>query len=115
MNATLPETLTDDALVAVALVAVARALAHPARLEILRTLAGRGTCLCGQIVDVLPLAQSTVSQHLRVLREAGLVCGETQGPRTCYCLDAAAIARARAAFDALFDGLDPADSCCGTV
>lgn len=103
-------TLTDDALVA-----VARALAHPTRLEILRTLASSGTCLCGHLVDVLPLAQSTVSQHLRVLREAGLVCGEADGPRTCYCLDAAAIARARAAFDSLFDGLAAADSCCGTV
>ncbi len=111
MTDTLPApTLTDDALVA-----VARALSHPARLEILRTLSSRGTCLCGQLVDVLPLAQSTVSQHLRVLREAGLICGETDGPRTCYCLDAAAIGRARAALDALFDGLDAAESCCGTV
>ena len=102
--------LTDDALVA-----VARALAHPARLEILRTLAGRGTCVCGQIVDVLPLAQSTVSQHLRVLREAGLVCGESDGPRTCYCLDGHVLARARATFASLFDGLEVPDSCCGAV
>ena len=110
MTDTLAPPLTDDALVA-----VARALAHPARLEILRTLAGRGACACGQIVDVLPLAQSTVSQHLRVLREAGLVCGEADGSRTCYCLDAEALARARAVFAGLFDGLDAPTSCCGSV
>ena len=65
-----------------------RALAHPARLTILRMLATRRTCLCGEIVDDLPLAQSTVSQHLRVLREEGLVRGEVDGPRSCYCIDA---------------------------
>ena len=103
------DLLTDDALAA-----RAKALAHPARLQILRTLAARGTCVCGQIVDVLPLAQATVSQHLKVLREAGLIRGETDGPRSCYCLDAEALAATRAAFDGLFAALEPAacgDSC----
>jgi ArsR family transcriptional regulator len=57
-----------------------RALAHPARLIILRALAARQICLCGDLVEVLPLAQATVSQHLNVLREVGLLRGETDGP-----------------------------------
>jgi ArsR family transcriptional regulator len=68
------------------LAALARALSHPARVAIVRHLAARGTCICGEIVRVLPLAQATVSQHLKVLREAGLVQGEVDGPRTCYCI-----------------------------
>ena len=60
-----------------------KALSHPARLAILQTLAQRGTCICGEIVDVLPLSQATVSQHLKVLREAGLIRGEIDGPRSC--------------------------------
>ena len=65
-----------------------RALAHPARVTILTLLAERRTCVCGEIVDDLPLAQSTVSQHLRVLREEGLIQGEVDGTRSCYCIDA---------------------------
>ena len=68
------------------LAALARALAHPARVAIVRHLAATGVCMCGQIVDVLPLAQATVSQHLKVLKEAGFVQGEVDGPRTCYCV-----------------------------
>jgi DNA-binding transcriptional ArsR family regulator len=66
---------------------LAKALAHPARIAILKILAERKTCICGEIVDVLPLAQSTVSQHLKELKEIGLVKGEIEGPRSCYCLD----------------------------
>ena len=73
------------------LAALARALSHPARVAIVRYLATRGTCVCGQIVDVLPLAQATVSQHLKVLKEAGLVQGEVDGPRTCYCVNPEAV------------------------
>ena len=87
----------------------AKALAHPARLQILRTLGARGECLCGQVVEVVGLAQSTVSQHLKVLREAGLVRGTADGPRQCYCLDAAGLAAARDALGALLDDLD---ACC---
>lgn len=90
----------------------AKALAHPARIAILDALAARGTCVCGEIVDVLPLAQSTVSQHLKVLREAGLVHGETDGPRSCYCVNAAGLASARTALTALFDRLRDASCCC---
>ena len=72
---------------------LARALSHPARVAIVRYLATRGTCVCGQIVDVLPLAQATVSQHLKVLKEAGLVQGEVDGPRTCYCVNPETVKR----------------------
>jgi len=64
-----------------------KALGHPARLEILRILAEHGSCICGEVVEGLPLAQSTVSQHLKVLKEAGFVRGEIEGTTCCYCLD----------------------------
>lgn len=64
----------------------AKALGHPARVAIVRQLIRRGTCVCGDIVSELPLAQSTVSQHLKLLKEAGIVQGEIDGPRVCYCV-----------------------------
>jgi len=64
-----------------------KALSHPARLAIVRLLAERDECVCGEIVDDLPLAQSTVSQHLKVLKQAGLVQGTVEGRTTCYCLN----------------------------
>ena len=68
---------------------IAKALGHPMRVRILRILLERRTCLCGEIVAELPLAQATVSQHLKVLKEAGLVQGEIDGPRVCYCANSA--------------------------
>ncbi|HAW52330.1 MAG TPA: ArsR family transcriptional regulator [Flavobacteriales bacterium] len=65
----------------------AKALSHPARLAILRYLAEQNSCICGDIVDALPLAQSTVSQHLRELKNIGLIKGSIEGPKTCYCID----------------------------
>lgn len=65
----------------------AKALSHPARIAILRHLAERNTCICGEIVNILPLAQSTVSQHLKELKKAGLISGEIEGPRSCYCIN----------------------------
>ncbi len=64
-----------------------KALAHPARLVILKTLASRKECICGDLVLDLPLAQSTVSQHLKALKEAGLIQGEVDGPRSKYCIN----------------------------
>ncbi len=75
---------------------LAKAIGHPARIRILRLLVGRDACVCGDIVDELPLAQSTVSQHLKVLKDAGLVRGEVSGPRVCYCVEPAALRRLRA-------------------
>lgn len=80
---------------------VSKALGHPARIKIIRLLARRGKCLCGEIVDELPLAQSTVSQHLKILKEAGLVRGEIDGPRVCYCLSERTLRRLRALVAAL--------------
>ncbi|MBN8548352.1 MAG: winged helix-turn-helix transcriptional regulator [Deltaproteobacteria bacterium] len=65
----------------------ARALSHPARIAILKLLASRKTCICGELVDELPLSQATVSQHLKALKSAGLIQGTISGPKTCYCLD----------------------------
>ena len=69
------------------------ALAHPARVRILRILLARQACVCGELVGQLPLAQSTVSQHLKILKEAGLVQGEIDGPKVCYCVNPAVLAR----------------------
>jgi len=68
------------------------ALAHPARVRIVRLLLNRTSCMCGEIVEEMPLAQSTVSQHLKILKETGLVQGEIDGPRVCYCINKAALA-----------------------
>lgn len=78
-----------------------KALAHPARLAIVRALMRTNRCSCGDIVRNLPLAQSTVSQHLKVLREAGLIRGEIEGPRCCYQVDAGALAEVAATMDGL--------------
>lgn len=83
------------------LAAMAKAIAHPARIAILRLLARRETCVTGDVVAELPLAQSTVSEHLRILREAGLVQGEIDGPRTRYCVNANGLAALRAGIAAL--------------
>jgi ArsR family transcriptional regulator len=80
---------------------LAKALGHPARVKILRILARRRECLCGEIVHELPLAQSTVSQHLKILKETGLVRGTVDGPRVCYCLAEGALRRAKALVAAL--------------
>ena len=66
---------------------LAWAIAHPARIQIVRLLISREACVCGEIVDQLPLAQSTVSQHLKILKESGLVQGEVDGPKVCYCIN----------------------------
>jgi ArsR family transcriptional regulator len=71
----------------VELARLAKALAHPSRIRLLRRLAGEARCFYGSLADELPLAASTVSQHLRILRDAGLVRGEVDGPRTCYCIN----------------------------
>src|SRR5512138_2147430 len=73
-----------------------KAVGHPARVQILRLLVRREACICGDIVDELPLAQSTVSQHLKVLKDAGLIRGEIDGPRVCYCIEPHVLRRLKA-------------------
>jgi ArsR family transcriptional regulator len=87
----------DDDLLA----CMAKALGHPARVRIVRLLAERKTCVTGDLVAELPLAQSTISEHLRILREAGLIQGEIAGPRTSYCLSRAGLAALQAAVSSL--------------
>lgn len=74
--------LTDDDLAA-----LFKALGHPTRIRIIEHLKAMDQCICGEIVRIFPLSQSTVSQHLKILREAGLIKGEVEGPKTCYCID----------------------------
>lgn len=83
------------------LAAFAKALGHPVRVQILRYLSSHDACMYGDLAGQLPLAQSTVSQHLKVLREAGLVQAELQGPKVCYSAEPAALARLKALIDEL--------------
>ena len=80
---------------------LAKALGHPARVSILRLLMKREACICGEIVDELPLAQSTVSQHLKLLKEPGLIRGEVDGPRICYCVEPGVVALFKALVEQL--------------
>lgn len=80
---------------------LAWAVAHPARVQLLRLLIARAGCVCGQLVGEMSLAQSTVSQHLKILKEAGLIRGEVDGPRVCYCVDADGLARLKELIAAL--------------
>ena len=79
-------TLPSDAL-AERTAQLAWAVAHPARVRIVHLLAHRKACVCGEIVDNMSLAQSTVSQHLKILKESGLIQGEVDGPKVCYCIN----------------------------
>lgn len=90
----------------------AKALAHPARVAILKLLAGRQTCVCGDIVDELPLSQSTVSQHLRELKDAGLIKGEIEGAKVCYCIDEKEWKAAQVWINKLFDSYKGGSNCC---
>jgi ArsR family transcriptional regulator, arsenate/arsenite/antimonite-responsive transcriptional repressor len=80
---------------------LAKALGHPTRVAILRFLCQCGGCICGDIVDQLPFAQATISQHLKVLKEAGLIQGEIDGPCVCYCPEIVPIVRLKALLDGL--------------
>lgn len=97
-----------------ALASFAKALAHPARIAILKVLADRNECICGEIVEVLPLAQSTVSQHLKELKNAGLIKGTIEGPKTCYCIHWEAFQEFSVAFNSLFNELkeNNQNNCC---
>lgn len=92
---------------------LAKALGHPARIAILKELARRNSCVCGEIVEVLPLAQSTVSQHLKELKAAGLIQGSVEGAKSCYCIDWNNVRRLKALFNAFLEGGDGEQSCCG--
>lgn len=81
---------------------IAKALSHPARVKILQVLAQKNCCICGEIVDELPLSQSTVSQHLKELKNAGLITGSIDGPAICYCLNLKKLQKAKSFFSNMF-------------
>ncbi len=90
----------------------AKALAHPARIAILNLLANKQTCQCGDIVEELPLSQSTVSQHLKELKEAGLIKGEIEGAKVCYCIDEKEWKVAQVWINQLFNAYKTGSKCC---
>lgn len=90
---------------AVYLADIGKALSHPARVQILKTLSAKA-CICGDLVEILPLAQATVSQHLKELKRAGIIKGEIEGPRTCYCIDEESMPKIKKAFDQFFNELN---------
>jgi DNA-binding transcriptional ArsR family regulator len=90
----------------------AKALAHPARIAILKFLAKQQSCMCGDIVEELPLSQSTVSQHLKELKDAGLIKGEIEGAKVCYCIDEKEWKEAQVWINQLFDTYKGSAGCC---
>lgn len=93
------------------LAAFAKALAHPARIAIVQFLAKQKSCICGDIVNELPLSQSTVSQHLRELKNVGIIKGEVEGPSVCYCIDEKVWQKAKSMIGDLFKNYDPRNCC----
>ena len=91
--------------------AYAKALAHPARVAILQILIESKSCICGDIVDELPLSQSTVSQHLKELKEAGLIKGNIEGAKVCYCINEEEWAAAKSYITELFKSFSRAKCC----
>lgn len=91
---------------------LAKAIGHPARVAILQYLSKVKGCVCGDIVEVLPLSQSTVSQHLKELKKAGIIKGEVEGVSVCYCIDYEMWLKAKALLSQFFDiSLDDTDCC----
>ena len=82
---------------------IAGALSHPARIKILKILTEHNACFCGEIVDLLPLSQSTVSQHLKELKRVGIINGEIDGPKTCYCINPEILKRSKKLFNKYLD------------
>ncbi len=90
----------------------AKALAHPARIAIIQLLLKKQTCYCGDIVEELPLSQSTVSQHLKELKNAGLIKGTIEGVKTCYCIDENEWSLAKQYLGTLLNTPLPGNTCC---
>ncbi|MCW3075597.1 MAG: winged helix-turn-helix transcriptional regulator [Bacteroidetes bacterium] len=90
----------------------AKALAHPARIAILQLLIKKQACVCGDIVEQLPLSQSTVSQHLKELKEAGIITGDIDGTKVCYCIDEKEWMLAKSYLDTFFSAYKNKTKCC---
>ena len=93
------------------LAAIAKALGHPARVAIIQFLAARKSCVCGDIVNELPLSQSTVSQHLKELKNVGLIKGDIEGPSVCYCIDEKVWNKAQKVLTELFKSYHGTNCC----
>ena len=97
-----PEEFTNEEL---ELADIFKAVSHPARIKILKILSTMNVCVCGEIVNLLPLAQATVSQHLKELKRVGLIQGEIEGPKTCYCINTGSVNKANDSIKKLFNNL----------
>lgn len=95
-----------------AIAAMAKAIGHPARVAILEYLMKVDSCICGDIVDELPLAQPTISQHLKELKNAGLIKGNIEGTAICYCIDVQAIKKLSTYFDRIKNRIEVKNNCC---
>ena len=89
-----------------------KALAHPARIAIIQVLIKADECVCGGLVEELGLAQATISQHLKELKNAGLIKGTIEGTSVCYCIDEKVWGQYKKEFNALFVSYEPKDNCC---
>ncbi len=93
---------------------LAKALAHPARIAILEFMIYKEQCICGDIVEEMPLSQSTVSQHLKVLKDVGLIKGEIEGNTTCYCIKEKTWTESQTLLNSLFYLYKQKGNCCPT-
>jgi DNA-binding transcriptional ArsR family regulator len=91
---------------------LAKAFAHPARLTIVRHLISTRACIVNDLVDVVGLSQPTISQHLKELKQAGIIKGEIEGPRVCYCINDTVWNEVKNIFSELFELYDSTRSCC---
>lgn len=93
------------------LASLTKALGHPARIAIIQFLIKAKSCVCGDIVDELPLSQSTVSQHLKELKKVGLIKGDIEGPTVCYCIDEKVWNKAKKVLGELFESYKEPNCC----
>ncbi|MCP3930163.1 MAG: winged helix-turn-helix transcriptional regulator [Bacteroidetes bacterium] len=91
---------------------IAKALGHPARIAILQYLTRVNQCICGDLVDEIPLAQATISQHLKALKIAGIIHGNVDGPSVCYCINEERWEFVQDALNSFFNAYPPDDNCC---
>ena len=91
---------------------IAKALSHPARIKILKILASTNSCICGEIVDLLPLSQATVSQHLKELKRVGFIKGDIDGPKVCYCIDKKFFEETKNGIESFLNNIDELNKCC---
>jgi predicted transcriptional regulator len=91
---------------------MAKAIAHPARVAILQHLVKRNACMCGDLVEELGLAQATTSQHLKELKNAGIIQGNIDGVSVCYCIDPKVWKQYRQLFNSFFGDIELPTNCC---